>query len=149
MGQRAQIRTAVRVERPAEQVFDYLVDVTKHADWSPKPYRAEGVTLPLAVGSTFNSIGWIPGDKDHHNHVEVTVVDPPKRFVLTSTEKGEQFINTFTLTPDGNATNVERVIDMPKPGGFVGVIFPLAAAGFVKPAVQKGLNMLKSRLESA
>ncbi len=148
MGRRAEVRTSVRVERPPGDVFDYLVDVTKHADWSPKPYRAEDVNLPLAVGSTFNSFGWIPGDKEHHNHVEVSAIDAPKRFIITSTEKGEEFINTFTLTPDGTGTTVERVIDMPRPGGFMGALFPVLKAGLIQPGVHKGLTMLKSRLET-
>jgi uncharacterized protein YndB with AHSA1/START domain len=148
VGRRIEIRTAVTVDRPADQVFDYLVDVTRHSEWSPKPYRAEGVTAPLAPGSTFTSVGWVPGDKEHENQVEVTAVDRPSRFAFAAKEKGEQFVNTFTLTPQGSGTTVERRIDMPRPGGVLGAVFPLVAKGFVQPAVGKGLKMFKTRVEA-
>jgi uncharacterized protein YndB with AHSA1/START domain len=148
MGRRIAISTAVTVDRPADQVFDYLVDVTKHGEWSPKPYRVEGVTAPLAPGSTFTSWGWVPGDKEHENEVEVTAVDRPSRFAFAAKEKGEQFVNTFTLTPQGTSTRVERHIDMPRPGGLLGAVFPLVANGFVKPAVGKGMKMFKARAEA-
>jgi uncharacterized protein YndB with AHSA1/START domain len=148
VGRRIEIRTAVTVDRPPEQVFDYLVDVRKHAEWSPKPYRVEGVDGPLTAGSTFKSWGWIPGDKEHANDVEVTAVERPTRFSFAAKEKGEQFVNTFTLTPAGTGTKVERLIDMPRPGGLLGAVFPLVANGFVKPAVGKGLKMFKARAEA-
>ncbi len=149
MGTRFQIRNEVTVAKPAEEVFAYLADVTKHAEWSPKPYRVEDLSGPVAQGATFTSYGWIPGDKEHRNDVEVTGYDPPRAITFTSREKGEQFVNTFTLTPAGTGTTVTRVIDMPRPGGVFGMVFPLIANGYVKPAVGKGLTMFKKRLESA
>jgi uncharacterized protein YndB with AHSA1/START domain len=148
MGARIEVRTAVTVDRPAEEVFDYLADVTRHAEWSPKPYRVEGLTGPVAVGTTFTSYGWIPGDKEHRNDVTVTALDRPHHLVLTSAEKGEQFVNTFTLTRRGDATEVERVMDMPRPGGVTGLLFPVLVPTFLRPAVAKGLRMLKARLEA-
>lgn len=148
MGRREEVTTSVTVDRPAEQVFDYLVDVTKHAEWSPKPYRVEGVTGPVAVGTTYASYGWLPGQKDHRNDVAVTAVDRPHRFVLTATEKGEQFVNTFTLTQRGDVTDVARTIDMPRPPGVFGLLFPLLKPAVIRPGVAKGMSMLKERVEA-
>ena len=148
MGRRAEIRSSVTVNKPAEQVFDYLVDVAKHSEWSPKPYRVEGVTGPVAVGTAYTSYGWLPGDKDHRNDVSVTALDRPHRFVLTATEKGEQFVNTFTLTQRGDATELERVIDMPRPGGVTGLLLPVLIPTLIRPNVAKGLSMLKARVEA-
>jgi uncharacterized protein YndB with AHSA1/START domain len=146
---RTEIRASVTVDRPAEEVFDYLVDVTKHAEWSPKPYRVEGVTGPVSVGTTYDSYGWLPGDKDHHNDVAVTVLERPQRLVLTATEKGgEQFVSTFTLTQRGNVTDLERVLDVPKPGGVAGLLFPVLVPTLIRPDVAKGLSKLKQRVEA-
>jgi len=38
---------------------------------------------------------------------------------------------------------------MPKPGGFVGLVFPVIMAAVVKPGVQKGMNMLKTKAEQS
>lgn len=148
MAGRAVIHTSVTIAKPAEQVFDYLADVSRHGEWSPKPYRVENLSGPVAVGTTFTSYGWIPGDKEHRNDVTVTTFDKPKKLVFSSAEKGEQFINTFTLTDNGGTTTVERDLDMPKPGGLTGLILPVAIATFVKPAVQKGMNQMKARVEA-
>lgn len=149
MAGRKQIVTTVRVDRPPAEVFAYLTDVTKHADWSPKAYRVEGVDGPVTKGTTFTSYGWIPGDSEHKNEVEVTECDPPSRFVLCSTEKDQQFINTFELSAEGAGTKVVRTLDMPSPGGAAGLLLPLLIPTLIKPGVQKGMNMLKANLEKA
>jgi uncharacterized protein YndB with AHSA1/START domain len=149
MGTRLRIRNEVTIAKPAEEVFAYLADVTRHGEWSPKPYRVEDVSGPVARGTTFTSYGWVPGDKEHRNEVEVTAYDAPRTIAFTSREKGEQFVNTFTLTPAGDGTTVTREMDMPRPGGAFGMVFPLVAHGFVKPAVGKGMGLLRKRLEGA
>jgi uncharacterized protein YndB with AHSA1/START domain len=138
----------VIVQRPQQEVFDYLAQVSRHGEWSPKPWRAEGVTDPATVGTKFTSVGQIPGDKEHRNDVEVTEMAPPSRIVWVATEKGQNFVSTFVLAPDGSGTKVERTLEMPKPPGFLGVIFPVIMAAVVRPGVQKGMNQLKQRLES-
>src|SRR4051812_7429294 len=97
MGTRVQIRNEVTIAKPADEVFAYLADVTKTGEWSPKAYRVEDVSGPAALGATFTSYGWVPGDKDHRNNVEVTAYDPPRSIAFTSKEKGESFVSTFTL----------------------------------------------------
>ncbi len=139
---------SVVIDRPPEEVFEYLRDPTRHAEWSPRPYRTEGVDAPVERGSRFTSFGWVPGDGDHRNEVEVTGFDPPKLIEFTATEQDENFVSTYRLSPQGSGTKVEKVLDMPRPGGVGGVMFPLLFAGFIKPATRKGLRMLKDRLES-
>ncbi|MEP6695649.1 MAG: SRPBCC family protein [Pseudonocardiales bacterium] len=150
MARRATVVSSVHVDRSAAEVFDYLADVARHAEWSPKPYRVEGITAGEQVvnGSRFTSIGWLPNDKTHRNEVEATEVQAPTRLVLTSTDSGQQFISTFRLTPAGSGTDIERVMDMPRPGGLAGALFPLISAVLIKPDVKKGLGKLKTTLET-
>lgn len=150
MADRVTVVSSVQVERPPAEVFDYLTDVARHSEWSPKAYRVEGISAGdhVAKGTRFTSFGWLPNDKDHRNEVQATEVTPPERLVLTSTESGEQFVSTFTLTPTGAGTRVERVMDMPRPGGVLGVVFPVIKAVLVQPDVNKGLSNLKARLEA-
>lgn len=148
MSGRAKAQLSIIVNRKPEEVFAYLSDVGKHAEWSPKAYRVEGVDGPVKMGSTFTSYGWVPKDADHRNDVEVTAFDPPRRIEFTGREKGEDFLNTYVLTPQGDATRIDRTIDMPKPDGVGGALFPLILGGFIKPATNKGMKMLKAKLES-
>ena len=148
MADRIRQTWSVEVNRPQPEVFDYLADVSRHSEWSPKPFRVDNLTPgPVTVGTTYTSYGWIPGDKEHRNDCEVITFDAPKRLVIRSREKDQDFINTFTLTAQNGSTKVEREMDMPKPGGLVGVMMPVIMATVVRPGVQKGMNMFKENLE--
>jgi uncharacterized protein YndB with AHSA1/START domain len=139
----------VVVNRPAADVFAYLTDFSKHAEWSPKPYRVESITEgPTRVGTKLHSVGWLPGQPEHGSDAEVTDLDPPSKFAFNAVEQGQIFRSEFILTPEGSATRVDRIFSMPKPPGFVGVVFPLIRAMIIKPGVRKGMNMLKANLES-
>ncbi|MHB8682017.1 MAG: SRPBCC family protein [Acidimicrobiales bacterium] len=151
MSDRVTARWSVDVNRPATDTFAYLVDMSRHDEWSPKPFRTEGLSPgPVSKGTTFTSYGAIPGDKEHRNEVEVTEVDPPSRLVFNAKEpKGEIFVNSFRVVSADNGCRVERTMDMPKPGGFLGLIFPLLLRAVIRPTVQKGMNNFKQRVESA
>jgi uncharacterized protein YndB with AHSA1/START domain len=148
---RVQVVAGVDVERPPDEVFAYLSDVARHGEWSPRPWRVEGLApgAPVAVGTRYTSYGWLPGDKDHRNEVEVTALEAPSRLVLTSTDQGEQFVNTFTVTAQGSGSRVQRTMDMPRPGGLLGLAFPLLRAALIKPDVTKGLRNLGARVTAA
>jgi uncharacterized protein YndB with AHSA1/START domain len=141
----------VDVDRPPAEVFAYLADVARHGEWSPRPMRVEGVApgTAVAAGTRFTSYGWLPNDKNHRNDVEVTGFEAPTRLDLTSTEGDDKFFNTFTVAPSGAGSRVERTMDMPRPGGLVGVAFPLLLAALIKPDLAKGLRAMKAHVEGA
>jgi uncharacterized protein YndB with AHSA1/START domain len=148
MSGRAKARLSILVNRKPDEVFAYIADVHKHGEWSPKAYRTEDLDGPVQLGSTFTSYGWVPKDADHRNEVEVTAFDPPRKIEFTGRERGENFLNTYVLTPQGNATRIDRTLDFPKPAGVGGVLFPLVLGGFIKPGTNKGMKMLKANLEA-
>jgi uncharacterized protein YndB with AHSA1/START domain len=148
MASRAKTTCTVVVGRPPDEVFAYLADVNRHAEWSPKAYRVEGLPDgPIGAGTSFTSYGWVPRDAEHRNEVEVSAYEPPRRIEFTGKERGEKFVSTFILTPDGGGTKVERHLDFPKPSGAGGIAFGVLLTTFIKPAVQKGMNMMKENVE--
>jgi uncharacterized protein YndB with AHSA1/START domain len=102
----------------------------------------------VVAGTHYTSYGRLPNDKDHRNDVEVTELTAPTRLVLTATDSGEKFVTTFTVTPTSTGAGIERVTDMPKPGGLVGFIFPVLKA-LIQPDMTKGLTTLKTTLEAS
>lgn len=149
MAARKQLSATVDVARPPEDVFAYLADVRRHAEWSPRDYRVEGLgeADPVMVGTTYTSIGWLPNDKQHRNEVTVAEMTPPTRLVLASEDHGETFYNTFTLTKTDSGTRVERVLDLPVPPGVNGMLLPVIGALLIKPDLRKGLANLRSQVE--
>ena len=144
-------RASIEVARPVEQVFAAVAGVRGHAAWSSKPYRIEGLpeAMPVVQGTRYTSYGWLPNDKDHRNDVEVTELAAPERLTLTATDRGEKFINTFTVTPTSTGSRIDRVADLPKPGGLVGFIFPVLLRALIQPDMTKGLTTLKTTLEAS
>lgn len=138
----------ILISRPPEVVFAYLADVSRHAEWSPKPFRVEGAAGQVRAGDRFSTVGVVPGDKSHRNDVTVIESSPPERLVLDSVERGEHFVNTFELTPQGNDTLLSRQMDAPRPSFPLSLLFPLIKAVFIRPDVEKGLRNLKRNLES-
>ena len=144
------VRSTVQINRRPEEVWAYLTDFSRHAEWSPKPWKMESLTEgPVRVGSKFRSTGWVPRDANHVNDVEITAMEPARRLAFSSMEKGQVFKNEFRLTAQDGGTRVDRTLDMPKPTGAIGLVFPLIVAGVVKPGVQKGMNMLKAKLDQS
>lgn len=147
MSERMTMAFEIDVNAKPDVAFEYLTDVSKHAEWSPKGFRVDPApALPLTPGTTFRTIGQIPGDKQHVNDVEVTVVDVPRRLVLTCMDQGKCYVHQFDVTPSEDGARITRTCEAPSPKGFVRLIFPVIAALFIKPEVNKGMRMLQQNL---
>jgi uncharacterized protein YndB with AHSA1/START domain len=147
MAERSVKAWSIEVPVTADVAFAYLADVTRHAEWSPKPYWIDPPPeLPLAVGSRFTSHGRIPGDRDHVNEVEVVEFDPPHTLVLESAEMGDRFVHRFDVVATATGCEITRTVDGPKPTGVLGFVFPVLFALVIKPGVSKGMGMLRSNL---
>jgi len=139
----------IRIQAPPATVWGLVADLNTHPSWSPKPYSIEWVSGEAnQIGSTFHSVGWIPGDKEHSNEGEITERVEPTRFALTGTDKLGSFVNEFDLTPVGDgATEVSFTLTFPKMKGFNAIMAPLAFPMVGKPDIHKRLNLLKERAE--
>ena len=137
---------SIFINRPPQEVFDYMSDPGNDTDWRDSAVSSEWTSEgPPGVGSTLRSVDKLLGRKMESTS-EITAWDPPHRygqkavsgpvpFELTvkfeAKEKGTQ------LTMSGNA----------EPGGF----FKLAE-GLVRKQLEKqfdaDLNGLKLALEA-
>ncbi|MFN2581700.1 MAG: SRPBCC family protein [Candidatus Dormibacteria bacterium] len=145
------------VSRAAEDIFDYLADFSRHAEWSPRPFKIEPISGgPLQVGSRFRSHGSLPRDwREYSNDVEVTALDRPWRIAFAATEHARvfkkehalTFENEFVLTPVGAGTEVERSLRTPSPPGVLGLVLPLLARWVIKPGVQAAMLRLKENVD--
>lgn len=141
---------SVEVDVSPDVAFDYLSDVSRHAEWSPRPFRVDPEpTLPLRQGDSFRSYGEIPGDKQHVNEVEVTVVDAPHRLVLTSEDRGKKYVHRFDVESVGSGSRITRTVQAARPTGLLRLVFPLVFRLFIDPEVSKGMRMLKANLDGA
>ena len=96
---------AVKINAPAEKVYDLITDVTQMGRWSPECTGGKwtgGATGP-AVGATFK------GSNRHGlarwtTHCTVTKADPGKAFEWEVKESGMRW--GYRFEPDGGGTRV-------------------------------------------
>jgi uncharacterized protein YndB with AHSA1/START domain len=139
----------VTIDASPENVWPWVGNLEKHADWSPRPYRVEWVSgEPNAVGSTFRSFGRVPNDKDHAMEGRVSVSEPLKVFEVTTHDDKQQWTNRFELAPSGAGTTVTKTMEGPE-SFLLKAMYEVALVLFVRRAVQKGLDMLKARAEGS
>ena len=140
---------AIHVNTTPEAAFAYVVDLTRHSEWSGGPLKVEALTPgPAAVGSLYRSQGDLPGNKDRVNELRVTQYRPPARFAFVARDPtfGE-VIHEFTFTPADGGTRVERTVTT--------VMSPLMAVMtkimihplIGKPMMDRAMAKLKTALE--
>ena len=115
----------VTIDAKPEVVWLWVADLSKHVDWSPKPYRIEWLEgEPNAAGSRFHSIGVIPGDKHHENEGRITENRPTTRFAFRSSDPQGEYAHTYDLTPNGEGTAVTHRLEFVKMRGMAAVLLP-------------------------
>src|SRR2546428_8771970 len=105
----------VTINAKPEDVWPYVGNLEKQADWSPKPYSVEWLSgEPNRVGSRFRSTGWLPQDKNHRMEGEVTISEGPNRFEVKTSDASGEFTNTYVLTARSDGTTlVEKTLVVP------------------------------------
>jgi len=138
------------IQAAPEVVWGLVADLGTHASWSPKPYSVEWTKgQPNQVGSTFHSVGHIPGDKLHPNDGEVIERVEPTRFAVRSNDDGGLFLNEFDLKPVGDgATEATFTLTFPKMKGMNAVLVPVLFPLVGKADIRKRLSMLKEKAEA-
>jgi uncharacterized protein YndB with AHSA1/START domain len=136
------------VNAPPEKVFEYLSDLTKHAEWATPGHGlkvervSDGAT---AVGSQFKSEAHQFGAQ--HDTITVTEMQPNQRLVYeVVTKDNEKFRWGFQLSPTGGGTNVTRTMETVKTGLMTKMMTPMLAV--MAPRLLAGdLERIKARLQ--
>ena len=140
----------VTIDAPPDKVWPWLADVTKHGEYSPKPFQAELVSGEAGkVGSKYRSVGWIPNDKNHSNEVEIVEAVENQRVVLRSDDALGAFTNTYVLRPVGDGTEVAWTMQFPPLRFPMSVMAPVLFPLVGKPDGRKRVQLLKKAVESS
>jgi uncharacterized protein YndB with AHSA1/START domain len=138
------------IQASPEKVWAVVADVGTHASWSPKHYEMRWVGgEPNQIGSTFHSIGSIPGNKHNENDVEITERIEPIRFAFRATDPQGVFLNEWDLQPVGeDATEVTLTLTFPKLHGAPAMMAPILFPLLGKPDLRRRMALLKQAVES-
>jgi uncharacterized protein YndB with AHSA1/START domain len=138
------------IQAPPEMVWAVIADVGTHASWSPKAYTMQWTSgEPNQIGSTFHSVGWVPGNKHNENEVEIIERVEPTRFAFNAKDPTGVFRNEWDLRPAGNgSTEVSFTLTFPKMHGMAAVAAPILFPLTGKSDISKRMAMLKQTVES-
>jgi uncharacterized protein YndB with AHSA1/START domain len=140
----------ITIKASPEVVWPWISQLDKHTQWSPKPYRVEFVSgAPNAVGARYKSVGWVPGDKNHGNEVEIIEVFTNSRFALRAYDEGGVFQNSYDLRPTSDGTEVTFKLVFPKMKGMSAILVPILFPLVGKADIRKRMGKLKARAEAS
>ena len=135
---------SVRIDRSAEDVWDYFTDVANDPEWNPSAIRARRTSDgPLGVGTTFHVVRKMSGPMD----LVYTEYSRPLRWTLRGTGRGMSFTYTADLAPSGSATELTSRMNL-EPKGVLAVASPLIRM-VTKKQLEQVHTALKRKLESA
>ena len=99
----AKVEQQITINAPAEKVFNYLADITKHGEWGNpgQKLQVEKTSAgPIGQGSTFKSVGQQFGTQN--DTVTIREYVPNQKVVYESQGKAGILRHAFEITPSGN-----------------------------------------------
>jgi uncharacterized protein YndB with AHSA1/START domain len=134
---------SVRIERPAEVVWDYFTDVAHDPEWNPSAIKVRKTSGgPLGVGSTFHVVRKMSGPMD----LEYTEYSRPLRWSMRGVGRGMSFTYAAELEPSGGGTELTSHMHL-APKGVFAVAGPLIRI-VTKRQLEEVHTALKRKLES-
>ncbi len=137
--------TSLRIERPVEDVFDFVSDPQNFPRWN-SAVQAVRQTSPgeSGVGSTYLMERQLPGGRAE-NELEITGRERPTEFAMRTTSGPTPLVYRYRFVPESGATVLQLAADVELPG-IAGALGPLAARA-VKRGVDANFATLKQILE--
>lgn len=138
--------TSVRIERPVEEVFDYVSDPAAFPRWN-SAVQAVRVTSAESgrVGSTYSMERELPSGRVA-NELEIVAHERPRAFAIRTTSGPTPFVYRYRFSPDDGATIVQLDAEVDL-AGAAALVAPLARVA-VKRGVDDNFAALKAVLEA-
>jgi uncharacterized protein YndB with AHSA1/START domain len=145
----APIRTTTEVARPPEEVFAYVTDPTRFAEWQ------EGVvnghvdgSEPHAVGDRCITTRRI-GGTERLVASEITHIDPPRGWGIRGVDGPIRATVDVSVTPLNEGKQSRVTIDLAFTGHGIGkLLVPLVVLRSARKEMPANLERLKQRLET-
>jgi uncharacterized protein YndB with AHSA1/START domain len=143
----------VVIDRPREEVFDYLADIANHAEFSDHYLTHWRLTRVESSGAGAGARFRTKAPLDRYGWGDMTFIEVDRPYRIVAAGRGGKFNRnktwtTWTLTPQGSATRVE-VSTETEPALATDRVFEAVTRrrGWTKRRVGKSLRRLQAILE--
>jgi uncharacterized protein YndB with AHSA1/START domain len=140
-----QHEVTIHLDKPVEQVFAVLMDISKLSTWQSNLIKFEQLTEgPLRTGSRFREIRRI-NNKETEIQGEITTLEPNKH-LETKTATKPQAMVSYSLNPEQGGTQLRYKFVLIT-SGLMRLLEPMIASS-IKKDTQADFEMLKQVLEN-
>ena len=106
------VTAAVTIDRPREEVFDYLADIANHPEFSDHYLKDWRLTRMESVGTGAGARYRFDAPFQRFNWADMTFIEVQRPYRIVAVGRGGKFnrnktFSSWTLTPSGAATRVE------------------------------------------
>jgi uncharacterized protein YndB with AHSA1/START domain len=136
--------TSVRIECPAEEVFDYVSAPENFPHWNSAVQAVRRTSGEGDVGSTYLMERELPGGPAE-NGLEILTRSRPTEFDMRTTSGPTPFTYRYRFVSEDGDTDVQLAAEV-ELSGVAGALGPLATRA-VKRGVDANFAMLKGILE--
>ena len=113
----------VVINRPIDEVFDFVADERNEPEYNPEMTLAEMVTAgPIGVGSKFHCV--MTGARAADMTIEYTEFDRPRRLRSTTHISNMDINGTLLFEPQGQSTKMKWLWNI-EPRGFLKLLGPI------------------------
>ena len=116
------VELELEIERPAQEVFDRLVDVERLPEWQSSAVSSH-VEGPMGLGARVHETRRLLG-REAHSELEVAAFEPPRRLTLHTVQGPVKVDVDHLLESQGDGTLLSVVAEA-DPGTMLGLAKPL------------------------
>jgi len=137
---------SIEINAPADKVFAYVSDFTRHGDWSSHGLQATKTTDgPVSVGTMYSTTQKLFGTQRESS--TITTMNPPAEFAWDSTGALGRTHHWFALSQNGDVTTVSKGAELAAP------TFLAKVTGFrlnidIPRNLRSDLDKIKAHLEA-
>jgi uncharacterized protein YndB with AHSA1/START domain len=143
----ASIIHSIEIARSPQDVFAYLDQVERHAEWQDQLVSAKADTDgPTRVGTRVTETRKVPGGNREMTY-EVTAHDPPRTSSFRGVDGPVRSVGTVTVEPAGEGGS-RVTIDLAFEGHGIGKLLLPMVRRDARKAVPENQAKLKQRLEA-
>lgn len=136
---------SIAISAPAEKVFAYVSDFTRHGEWSGHGLQATKVgDGPVAAGTKFSTTAKMLGTQREES--TITEMTSPQTFSWDSVGALGRIHHWFSLRGDGASTTVAKGVEIIEPK-FLAKLTMFKISKNIPKALQSDLAKIKTNVE--